>query len=113
MRIAHTPVSARNMGDVAASTAGGLRRGCIVSSELMDRTKLIELVLTTLVALIGLYLADSYRRQQTLRIAELRLTAYRELWALTEDARPTRVKDVRSTSKAHCLAMKLARSTTR
>jgi hypothetical protein len=53
-----------------------------------------QLVITSLVALIGLYLAHSYRRQQRLRIAERRLDAYGELWTLTEVARPTRVKDV-------------------
>jgi hypothetical protein len=53
-----------------------------------------QLVITTLVALIGLYLAHSYRRQQRLRIAERRLDAYGQLWELTEVARPTRVKDV-------------------
>ena len=53
-----------------------------------------QLVITSLVALIGLYLAHSYRRQQRLRIAERRLDASGELWALMEVARPTRVKDV-------------------
>jgi hypothetical protein len=53
-----------------------------------------QLVITTLIALIGLHLAHSYRRQQHLRIAERRLDAYGELWALMEVARPTRVKEV-------------------
>jgi hypothetical protein len=53
-----------------------------------------QLVITSLVALIGLYLAHSYRRQQRLRIAERRLDAYGELWTLMEVARPTRIKDV-------------------
>lgn len=53
-----------------------------------------QLVISSLIALIGLYLAHSYRRQQRLRIAERRLDAYGKLWALTEVARPTRVKDV-------------------
>lgn len=52
-----------------------------------------QLVVTTLVALIGLYLANSYRRQQHLRVAERRLDAYGKLWELLEVARPTRVKD--------------------
>jgi hypothetical protein len=47
-----------------------------------------------LLAAIGLYLAHSYGRQQRLTIAERRLDAYSKLWALTEVARPTRVKDV-------------------
>lgn len=53
-----------------------------------------QLVITSLVAVVGLYLAHSYRRQQRLRIAERRLDAYANLWALMEVARPTRVKDV-------------------
>jgi hypothetical protein len=53
-----------------------------------------QLVITSLVAVIGLYLAHSFRRQQRLRIAERRLDAYGELWALMEVARPTRVQDV-------------------
>jgi hypothetical protein len=53
-----------------------------------------QLVITSLVALIGLYLTHSFRRQQQLRIAERRLDAYRELWRLMEVARPTRIKDV-------------------
>lgn len=53
-----------------------------------------QFIITSLVALIGLYLAHSYRRQQRLQIAERRLDAYGELWELMEVARPTRVKDV-------------------
>jgi hypothetical protein len=58
------------------------------------RVDVAQFVVTSLVALIGLYLAHSYRRQQRLRIAERRLDAYGELWELMEVARPTRVKDV-------------------
>jgi hypothetical protein len=53
-----------------------------------------QLVATSLLGLIGLYLAHSFRRQQLLRIAERRLDAYGALWSLMEVARPTRVKDV-------------------
>jgi hypothetical protein len=53
-----------------------------------------QLVITSLVAVIGLYLAHGFRRQQRLRIAERRLDAYGALWTLMEVARPTRVKDV-------------------
>jgi hypothetical protein len=56
--------------------------------------EVVQLVITSLLAAIGLYLAHSYRRQQRLSIAERRLDAYAKLWALTEVARPTRVKDV-------------------
>lgn len=54
----------------------------------------VQLVITSLLAVIGLSLAHSYRRQQRLRIAERRLDAYAKLWELTEVARPTRVKEV-------------------
>jgi hypothetical protein len=53
-----------------------------------------QLVITFLLAVIGLNLAHSYRRQQSLRIAERRLDAYAKLWELTEVARPTRVTNV-------------------
>ena len=53
-----------------------------------------QLVMTSLVALVGLYLAHSYRRQQRVLVADRRLDAYGELWALLEVARPTRMKDV-------------------
>jgi len=49
------------------------------------------LVITSLIAVVGLYLAHSLRRQQALKIAEERTNAYRELWELTELARPTRL----------------------
>ena len=51
----------------------------------------VALVITSLIAVVGLYFAHSLRRQQTLRIAEARTNAYRELWELMELARPTRL----------------------
>jgi hypothetical protein len=51
-----------------------------------------ELVITTIIAVIGLYLANSFRRQQRLRIAEQRLEAYRHLWSRMLVARPTRLE---------------------
>ena len=65
---------------------------CATGSE--HAVDVAQLVITALVALIGLYLAHSYRRQQRLRVAERRLDAYGALWKLMEDARPTRIKDV-------------------
>ena len=50
-------------------------------------------LVTTAVAVIGLYLTNSLRRQHRLRMAEKRLDAYRELWALMAVARPTRLKE--------------------
>ena len=43
---------------------------------------------------MGPYLAHSYRRQQRVLVADRRLDAYGELWALLEVARPTRIRDV-------------------
>jgi hypothetical protein len=53
-----------------------------------------QLVITSVLAAIGLNLAHSYRNQQRLRIAERRLDAYAKLWELTEVASPTRVTNV-------------------
>jgi hypothetical protein len=49
-----------------------------------------KLVIESLIALTGLYLAHSFRRNHRLRIAEQRLESYRALWELMEVARPTR-----------------------
>ena len=45
-----------------------------------------ELVVGSLVGLIGLYLTHSLRRQQSLKIADQRLEAYKPLWQLTKIA---------------------------
>lgn len=42
------------------------------------------LVASSLLGVTGLYLTHSLRRQQSLKIAEQRLAAYRPLWQLTE-----------------------------
>jgi hypothetical protein len=49
--------------------------------------KAAELVVTSLIALVGLWLAHDLRRNQRLKVAELRVGAYRELWRLMGDAR--------------------------
>jgi hypothetical protein len=51
----------------------------------------VELVTTSAITLIGLYLAYSFHRQQRLKIAEQRIEAYRKLWSLMEPARPSRL----------------------
>jgi hypothetical protein len=51
-----------------------------------------QFVITTVVAVIGLYLAQSLTRQQRLKIAEQRVRAYRKLWSLMFVARPSRVE---------------------
>ncbi len=50
-----------------------------------------SLVVTSAIALIGLWLAHGLRRQQRLKIAEQRIVAYQKLWRLMEVARPTRL----------------------
>ncbi|HEX2045452.1 MAG TPA: VOC family protein [Gaiellaceae bacterium] len=50
-----------------------------------------ELLVTTAVAVVGLYLAHGFRRQQRLRIAEQRVDAYRKLWSHMLVARPSRL----------------------
>jgi hypothetical protein len=55
--------------------------------------ELADLLVGTAVAVIGLYLTHSLRRQQRLRVAEQRMASYQELWKLMEVARPTRMED--------------------
>jgi hypothetical protein len=49
-------------------------------------------LLTASVTAIGLYLAQSYRRQIQLCMADRRMESYARLWALTEIASPTRTQ---------------------
>jgi len=51
-----------------------------------------KLIVESLIAVVGLYLAHSFRRSQRLTIAEKRLGSYQALWELMEVARPTRLK---------------------
>jgi mannose-6-phosphate isomerase-like protein (cupin superfamily) len=51
-----------------------------------------ELAITSLIAVIGLYLAHSFTRQQRLKIAEQRVGAYRKLWGQMLVARPSRTE---------------------
>jgi hypothetical protein len=53
--------------------------------------KVVELVATIAIALIGLYAAHSFRRQQRLKVADKRVDAYRKLWGLMLVARPLRM----------------------
>lgn len=52
-----------------------------------------QLVVTSVIALVGLYAANSLRRQQRLKIAEKRISAYRALWEVMEPARITRLDE--------------------
>jgi hypothetical protein len=51
-----------------------------------------QFVITSAVAVIGLYLAHSFSRQQRIKIAEQRLDGYRKLWGHMFVARPSRVE---------------------
>jgi hypothetical protein len=54
--------------------------------------ELADLLVGSLIAVVGLYLTHSLRRQQRLRVAEQRMASYQELWKLMEVARPTRLE---------------------
>jgi hypothetical protein len=56
----------------------------------MGPVDIAAVAVSSIIGVIGLYLAHGLRRQQSLRVAEQRLDAYRKLWALMEIARPTR-----------------------
>jgi hypothetical protein len=53
---------------------------------------LAQFVITSAVAVIGLYLAHGFSRQQRIKIAEQRVDGYRKLWGHMFVARPTRVE---------------------
>jgi hypothetical protein len=55
--------------------------------------ELADFLIGTAIAIIGLYLTHSLRRQQRLRVAEKRLDSYRDLWGLMAVARPTRLTE--------------------
>jgi hypothetical protein len=57
----------------------------------MDSVKIADLIVTSALAIIGLYLAHSYRRQTTLRVAERRLSVYATLWDKMGLATPVRI----------------------
>ena len=52
-----------------------------------------DLVVTSLIAFAGLWLGHDLRRQQRLKVAELRVTAYSQLWALMAVVRVGRGQD--------------------
>jgi hypothetical protein len=53
--------------------------------------EIAQLVVTSLIALVGLYVANSFWRQQRLKVAEKRISAYRALWQVMEVSRLTRL----------------------
>jgi hypothetical protein len=52
-----------------------------------------EFVIGALLTVLGLYLTHSFRRQQSLRIAEKRVAAYQPLWQLTKVTRLSRLNE--------------------
>ncbi len=57
--------------------------------------ELANLLLASVLTVVGLYLAHSFSRQQRVKVAEERLGAYRALWELMEVAAPSRKEDGR------------------
>jgi hypothetical protein len=58
-----------------------------------EPVEIANLIVTSTIALIGLFVANSFRRQRRLKVAELRVEAYRKLWTMMETARPSRLMD--------------------
>ena len=54
--------------------------------------ELLNVIGTLLLAIVGLYLTHNFRRQIKQKTADSRMDAYAALWAITELARPTRLK---------------------
>jgi hypothetical protein len=50
-----------------------------------------DLVVTSLIAVIGLFLAHRFDRQQRLKVVEQRIDAYRKLWKIMQVATPERL----------------------
>jgi hypothetical protein len=57
----------------------------------MESAKIADLVVTVALAIVGLYLANSYRHQIALRVAERRLSTYAALWIKMGIATPVRI----------------------
>jgi hypothetical protein len=55
--------------------------------------EIAQLVVTSVIALVGLYAANGFRRQQRLKVADTRISAYRALWEVMEPARLTRFSE--------------------
>jgi len=56
-----------------------------------------QFAITSALAVIGLYLAHSFTRQQRLKIAEQRVDGYKKLWGHMFVARPSRVEPPENT----------------
>lgn len=55
-----------------------------------DPLKLIEILVTLFLGVVGLYLANNYRRQIRQKTTEGRINAYQKLWSLTKVIAPMR-----------------------
>jgi len=56
----------------------------------MSGVNLAQITATVFLGLVGLWLANSYRRQVRLKLAERQVDAYKELWTITAVAAPVR-----------------------
>jgi len=56
----------------------------------MSGTNWAQVAATIFLGLVGLWLANNYRRQARLKLAERQVDAYRDLWAITAVAAPVR-----------------------
>lgn len=57
----------------------------------MEIFEIFDLVVKSILTIIGLYLVHSYRRQIALRVAERRLNAYAAIWSKMGVATPVRI----------------------
>ena len=55
-------------------------------------TEWVGIVVTVVLGVVGLYLANSYRRRAQVDLADARRGAYAELWKITKTAAPTRLR---------------------
>jgi len=61
--------------------------------EVNETLKLIEIIATLFVGIVGLYFANNYRRQIRQKTTEGRIIAYGKLWEITKIATPMREKN--------------------
>lgn len=57
----------------------------------MESFEIFDLIVKSILTIIGLYLVHSYRRQVALRVAERRLGAYAAIWSKMGIATPVRI----------------------
>jgi hypothetical protein len=85
-----TPV-ARSPGDLAPASAPSQSSEMDKSSQASVAVEWVTLAATVIVGIVGLWFANNYRRQMTLKLSQTRLDAYSRLWEMTGIAAPTRL----------------------